>query len=57
MPSRSSAEKVNQTDVDGLYKIMWENGNEFKTMSSAIGGKLKGLIEIRHFIHIYINDL
>lgn len=45
--ARSSAEKINQTDADGLYKIMWENGNEFKTNSSLIGGKLKGLIEMR----------
>lgn len=45
--ARSSEEKINQTDVDGLYKIMWGNGNELKTTSSLIGGKLKGLIEMR----------
>ncbi len=60
--ARSSAEKVNQTDVDGLYKIMWENGNEFKTMSSAIGGKLKGLIEMRdgnngNYFHGEVTDV
>lgn len=45
--ARSAEEKINQTDVDGLYKIMWGNGNELKTTSSLIGGKLKGLIEMR----------
>lgn len=45
--ARSAEEKINQTDADGLYKIMWENGNEFKTNTSLIGGKLKGLIEMR----------
>ncbi len=45
--ARADNEKINQTDVDGLYKIMWSNGNELKLSSSLIGGKLKGLIDMR----------
>ena len=45
--ARAEDEKINQTDVDGLYKIMWSNGNELKLSSSLIGGKLKGLIDMR----------
>lgn len=45
--ARAENEKINQTDVDGLYKIMWSNGNELKLSSSLIGGKLKGLIDMR----------
>lgn len=45
--ARAENEKINQTDADGLYKIMWSNGNELKLSSSLIGGKLKGLIDMR----------
>lgn len=45
--ARSSDEKVNQTDADGLYDIKWANGNSFNILSSAMGGKLKGLLELR----------
>ena len=45
--ARSSEEKVNQTDVDGLYQIMWDNGNEFNLTNAAMEGKLKGLVEFR----------
>lgn len=45
--ARSEDEKLNQTDVDGLYRIMWSNGNELKLSSSLIGGKLKGLVDMR----------
>lgn len=45
--ARAEDEKINQTDVDGLYRIMWSNGNELKLSSSLIGGKLKGLIDMR----------
>lgn len=44
---RASDEKVNQTDVDGLYDIKWANGNSFNILSSSMGGKLKGLLELR----------
>lgn len=45
--ARATDEKVNQTDADGLYKITWENGNEFSLVNAAMGGKLKGLVELR----------
>lgn len=45
--ARSSTEKINQTDAEGLYKITWDNGNEFNLNSAALNGKLKGLVEVR----------
>ena len=45
--ARKNDEKVNQTDVDGLYRFMWDNGNEFSLSNAAMGGKLKGLVDIR----------
>ncbi|MFA9377112.1 MAG: flagellar hook-associated protein FlgK [Lachnotalea sp.] len=40
-------EKVNQSDIDGLYDIQWENGNQFNVVSSKVSGKLKALYDIR----------
>ncbi len=40
-------EKANLNDIDGLYDIMWENGNSFNTQSTTLGGYLKALIEVR----------
>lgn len=45
--ARASNEKMNQTDADGLYKLTWENGNEFSLNSPSMGGRLKGLVELR----------
>ena len=45
--SRTDAEKVNQSDVDGLYDIMWSNGMEFSLYNASMGGELRGLIEMR----------
>ncbi len=45
--SRTDEEKVNQTDVDGLYDIMWSNGLEFSLYNASMGGELRGLIEMR----------
>lgn len=45
--ARSSSEKVNQTDVDGLYDITWSNGNEFNMLGINVDGKLKGLMQMR----------
>lgn len=45
--ARDSSEKVNQTDVDGLYNIKWANGNEFNLNNGAMEGKLKGLVQFR----------
>lgn len=45
--ARESYEKVNQTDIDGLYDVYWENGQEFNLYNSAMGGSLQGLIQMR----------
>lgn len=45
--SRTDAEKVNQSDVDGLYDIMWSDGMEFSLYNASMGGELRGLIEMR----------
>ena len=45
--ARAPEEKVNQTDADGLYEIIWSNGNEFNLTNAAMEGKLKGLVELR----------
>ena len=45
--SKNADEKVNQSDVDGLYKLEWSNGVEFNMYGSSTGGKLKGLIQMR----------
>ncbi len=39
--------KVNQNDVDGLYDILWKNGQEFDMRSPALGGSLQALLEVR----------
>lgn len=45
--ARSDDEKVNQTDVDGLYDIVWSNGVNFSLYNASMGGELRGLIEMR----------
>ena len=45
--ARKSNEKVNQTDIDGLYDVYWENGEEFNLYNASMGGALKGLVELR----------
>ena len=45
--ARNSYEKVNQSDIDGLYDIRWEDGQRFNLYNAAMGGALKGLIEMR----------
>lgn len=44
---RSNTERRNQSDIDGLYDIMWSNGNRFDLNNASIGGTLKGLIDMR----------
>ncbi len=39
--------KVNQSDAEGLYDIVWSNGLEFNLYGKNLGGSLKGLVEIR----------
>lgn len=45
--SRTKEEKVNQSDVDGLYDVMWSDGLEFSLYNASMGGELRGLIELR----------
>lgn len=45
--ARGSNEKVNQSDVDGLYEIYWENGQNFNIYNGSLGGELRGLMEMR----------
>jgi flagellar hook-associated protein 1 FlgK len=45
--ARTSEEKVNQTDVDGLYDIYWDNGTVFGLTNSTMGGELSGLLQMR----------
>lgn len=45
--ARSDEEKVNQSDIDGLYDIKWSNGMEFSLYNASMGGTLRGLIEMR----------
>lgn len=45
--ARASYEKVNQTDIDGLYDVYWEDGQKFNLYNAAMGGALKGLVEMR----------
>ena len=45
--AREDYEKVNQTDIDGLYDVYWENGQKFNLYNAAMGGALKGLVEMR----------
>lgn len=45
--AREDYEKVNMTDVNGLYDVYWENGEKFRLSNASLGGELRGLIEIR----------
>ncbi|MCM1215166.1 MAG: flagellar hook-associated protein FlgK [Lachnospiraceae bacterium] len=45
--ARPSYEKVNQTDIDGLYDIYWTNGEKFNMYGRTLGGTLQGLVEMR----------
>lgn len=45
--ARQSYEKVNQTDIDGLYDVYWKDGQKFNLYNAAMGGALKGLVELR----------
>lgn len=52
--ARKSEEKVNQSDIDGLYDVYWvtnkltgELGDEFNLYNASLGGELKGLVEMR----------
>ena len=45
--ARASYEKVNQTDIDGLYDVYWEDGQKFDLYNAAMGGALRGLAQMR----------
>ncbi|MCD7724731.1 MAG: flagellar hook-associated protein FlgK [Clostridiales bacterium] len=45
--ARTAEEKVNQTDVDGLYDISWDDGLSFGLYNASMGGELYGLIQMR----------
>ena len=45
--ARADYEKVNQTDIDGLYDIYWEDGQQFNLYNASMGGSLRGLIQMR----------
>ena len=60
--AREPYEKLNQTDIDGLYDVYWEqkllgkvdeefnyreNGQKFNLSSGALQGALKGLVDMR----------
>ncbi len=52
--AKQSDEKINQSDIDGLYNVYWVTntntgalGDEFSLYNSRLGGELQGLIEMR----------
>ncbi len=45
--ARQNHEKVNQTDIDGLYDVYWKDGQQFNLYNASMGGDLKGLVEMR----------
>ncbi len=45
--ARTSYEKMNQTDIDGLYDIYWKNGESFNIYDRTLGGCLQGLVDLR----------
>lgn len=45
--ARVSNEKVNQSDVIGLYDIYWVGGDQFNTTNARMGGELAGLLALR----------
>lgn len=45
--AREDYEKVNQTDIDGLYDVYWKDGDPFNLYNASLGGQLKGLVDMR----------
>lgn len=39
--------RKNQTDADGLYEVIWENGQQFNPYAYTQSGSLKALFEVR----------
>jgi len=45
---RTSWQKVNQNDVDGLYDVVWSDTKEqLGLYANSVGGELKGLMDMR----------
>ena len=42
-----SENKMNQTDADGLYSIVWDNGQQFNPYAYTQSGSIKALFEVR----------
>ena len=40
-------EKINQSDAEGLYDIVWDTGNRFNIKSPSLSGTLQSLVEVR----------
>lgn len=45
--ARTNYEKTNQSDIDGLYDVYWEDGQKFNLYNVAMGGELRGLVQMR----------
>lgn len=45
--AKTNYESNNQSDAIGLYNIYWDDGRDFSLYSDAIGGQLRGLVEMR----------
>lgn len=45
--ARENTEKVNQDDTEGLYDVYWQDGTVFNLSNSQLGGKLRGIYEMR----------
>lgn len=52
--ARKTEEKVNQSDIDGLYDVYWvankltgELADEFNLYNASLGGELQGLVQLR----------
>lgn len=52
--ARTTDQKVNQSDIDGLYDVYWVTnintgalGDEFNLYNASLGGQLEGLIQMR----------
>lgn len=39
--------KLNQTDADGLYDVIWDNGQQFNPYAFTQSGSIKALFEVR----------
>lgn len=40
-------DKVNESDIEGLYDIVWSNGTKFDMTDANMSGELKGLLDMR----------